>query len=291
MKKNYIHKYGIVLLLIILLVPYKCYSNDINNLFYKIGYSKKLKYDISVMYNHYNQNNNFQTHSLSLNNSLLQNNIYGNTEAIVKMKDGIKAEIGAYIIPPIRVFVNYSYGISDTYIKYKINKVDFKYLIKDYVKSIKITDEEHTFLAGFDFIYEYKYKKFIPYILLTSAFGVTTSSNYENIYYSLNFALKTGLVYEFNKNIKLNTYLGADYTSYYNGNYILDTFNIHIPQQYMHQNMNMDFNAKLFYEEIYNKNISMITGIELELYKHSALFAELKYINNFNACLGVKVKF
>ena len=71
MKKNYIHKYGIVLLLIILLVPYKCYSNDINNLFYKIGYSKKLKYDISVMYNHYNQNNNFQTHSLSLNNSLI----------------------------------------------------------------------------------------------------------------------------------------------------------------------------------------------------------------------------
>ena len=59
----------------------------------------------------------------------------------------------------------------------------------------------------------------------------------------------------------------------------------------MDQNLNMDFNAKLFYEEIYNKNFSMITGIELELYKYSALFAELKYINNFNACLGVKVKF
>ncbi len=292
MTKSRILIYGLIFNCIILLSPYKCFSKNINKTFYKIGYTEKMIFDFSVIYNHYNQNNNYQINIFDISNQYIPYKTNSEISSIYKSKDGIKLELGVRVLPPLRFFINYNYGTSLTNIKYKLYKNDIVQLLRDYSGEHTIRDEEHTFLAGMELSYEYKINNYIPYITLSGAYGITSSSNYDTIYYSANFTLKTGFYYVFNSNIKLNTYLGADYFSYYQGDEVRENFIITLPEDVLIQNTVIDsFDTFLQYEEIYDNNISMLLGLELELYKYTSLFLEAKFINNFQMLLGLKLHF
>lgn len=291
MVKAYLFKYALILIILHSLII-NANSKEINNLFYKIGYIKKPTYNFSIFYTHYTNNNNFTLNSSSHINSLDTGyKAEINTNNIIKSQNGIKAEFAVQVLPPIRLFINYNYKISKTKFDYTLPYKSLILLLKDYSSSITISDEEHTFMSGFDFMYEYKYKNFLPYVNFKTAVGITASTNYDDLYYSLNIALTTGLIYNINKNMKINTYVGADYTSIYNGNYIKDTFNINIPGDYLHANIPpKPIETQILYQENYNKNLNMLIGAEFELFKHYGIFIETKFINNFILNFGAVFK-
>ncbi len=293
MTKSHVLIYGLCITFFLIFTPYKCYSENINNLFYKFGYSDKLKFDFSVMYNHYNQNNNYHTTIFTIQNPVNKIESNADIRSISKTKDGINFEFGMQVIPPVRMFLSYNYGVSITNINYTLSAKNHIYhLLKDYNGFMEIKDEEHTFLTGLDIGYEYKIKKYIPYINFRTALGLTSSTNYDWLFYSLNIALKGGFSYVFNKNIVINSYIGIDYTSYYNGNYIVEKFIVDIPKDILIQDtLISSFNSYLEYEEIYDKNLSMFLGIELSIYKNFAVFTDVKFINNFHIISGIKFKF
>lgn len=289
MVKAYLYKYTLIIIILQSLII-NAHSNEINNLFYKLGYMKKERYSLSISYSSYFNNNNFTINSI--NNSSLSNigyNLETNVDNINKKSNGIHTEFGIQVLPPLKIFINYNYKITNTDIKYTIPSANFFLINRDYTSKYSIQDEEHTLMGGAELSYEYKYKKFIPYINFISAFGVTASSNYENIFYSINMALQTGLKYQINNNILLNFYTGVDYTSFYNGSFMKDRVTINIPQDYTISNILLqNINAEFIYEENYKNNINMLLGLELSLYKHYNIFISTKFINNFLINVGVK---
>lgn len=291
MVKAYLFKYALILIILHSLII-NANSKEINSLFYKIGYIKKPTYNFSIFYTHYTNNNNFTLNSSSHINSLDTGyKAEINTNNIIKSQNGIKAEFAVQVLPPIRLFINYNYKISKTKFDYTLPYKSLILLLKDYSSSITISDEEHTFMSGFDFMYEYKYKNIVPYINFKTAVGITASTNYKDIYYSLNLALTTGLIYNINKNMKINSYIGADYTSIYNGNYINDTFSINIPKEFLQGNLPLNnITTQILYNENYNKNLNMVIGAEFELFKHYGIFIETKFINNFILNFGAVFK-
>lgn len=291
MVKAYLFKYALILIILHSLII-NANSKEINSLFYKIGYIKKPTYNFSIFYTHYTNNNNFTLNSSSHINSLDTGyKAEINTNNIIKSQNGIKAEFAVQVLPPIRLFINYNYKISKTKFDYTLPYKSLILLLKDYSSSITISDEEHTFMSGFDFMYEYKYKNIVPYINFKTAVGITASTNYKDIYYSLNLALTTGLIYNINKNMKINSYIGADYTSIYNGNYINDTFSINIPKEFLQGNLPLNnITTQILYNENYNKNLNMVIGAEFELFKHYSIFIETKFINNFILNFGAVFK-
>ena len=144
-------------------------------------------------------------------------------------------------------------------------------------------------MSGIELTYEYKYKNFVPYINFISAFGVTASTNYENIFYSMNIALQAGLLYKINENYNIKAYTGVDYTSLYNGSLINDKVIINIPKEYLLINIPaQQIEAEFMYEEKYDNNINMTVGLELKLYKHYNIFLETKFINNLFINFGIE---
>lgn len=69
MVKAYFYKYALILIILHSLII-NANSKEINNMFYKIGYIKKPKYNFSILYTHYTNNNNFTLNSSSHINSL-----------------------------------------------------------------------------------------------------------------------------------------------------------------------------------------------------------------------------
>lgn len=289
MVKAYLYKYALIIIILQSLII-NAHSNEINNLFYKLGYMKKERYSLSISYSSYFNNNNFTINRIN-DDSLasIGYNLYTNINNIQKKSNGIHTEFGIQIIPPLKIFINYNYKITNTEIKYTIPSANFFLINRDYTSKYSIQDEEHTLMSGAELSYEYKYKKFIPYINFISAFGVTASSNYENIFYSINMALQTGLKYQINNNILLNFYTGVDYTSFYSGSFMKDRVTINIPQDYTISNILLkNINAEFIYEENYKNNINMLLGLELSLYKHYNIFISTKFINNLLINIGVK---
>lgn len=288
MVKAYLLKYTLILIILQNLVIC-ANSKNIDNLFYKFGYIKKNKYSLSLYYTYYSNNNNFTINEIKQENLLYKGyNINIKSNYINKISNGVNLDFQVQVMPPVKLFANYNYKNTQTIIDYTVLKDDYFLLFKDYNNRVKINNEEHTFLTGIELTYEYKYKKFIPHIDLITAVGVSASLNYENIFYTLNFGLFTGLYYEINKNIKLNSYIGIDYTSFYNGNYIKDSTIINIPEKYLYINIpEQSIKTCFIYEEKYEKNINMVLGFELQLYKNYNLLLETKFINNLMINLGI----
>lgn len=289
MVKAYLFKYAFILVLLYNLIIC-ANSNEINNKFYKFGYIKKEKYNFSLSYsNHYN-NNNFTINNIQQNN--LNHTGYDlgiRTNNIQKRNNGIYSKFGVQILPPLKFFIGYNYKATETTINYTIPNKSFILLNKDYNSTYSIKDEEHTFMSGIELSYEYKYKNFVPYINFISAFGLTASTNYENIFYSMNIALQAGLSYKINKNFKIKGYTGVDYTSLYNGSSMNDKVLINIPEDYLIMNIPaQQIEAEFMYEEKYSNNINMIVGLELKLYKHYNIFLETKFINNLHINFGIE---
>ena len=272
MTKVYFIKYIFILILLHNVTVY-ANSSEINNMFYKLGYIEKEKYNFSLSYSHYYNNNNFTVNNIRQNNlSHTGYNLEIHSNNIQKRNNGVLSEFGVQILPPLKAFI-----------------ICFILLTKDYSSTYAIKDEEHTFMSGIELTYEYKYKNFVPYINFISAFGVTASTNYENIFYSMNIALQAGLLYKINKNYNIKAYTGVDYTSLYNGSLINDKVIINIPKEYLLINIPaQQIEAEFMYEEKYNNNINMTVGIELKLYKHYNIFLETKFINNLFINFGIE---
>lgn len=289
MTKAYFIKYAFTLILLYNLIIC-ANSSEINNKFYKIGYIKKEKYNFSLSYSNYYNNNNFTI------NNIYQNNLFHtgydleiHSNNIQKRNNGVISEFGVQILPPLKAFISYNYKETETKINYTIPSKSFILLTKDYSSTYAIKDEEHTFMSGIELTYEYKYKNYVPYINFISAFGVTASTNYENIFYSMNIALQAGLLYQINKNFNIKAYTGVDYTSLYNGSLINDKVIINIPNEYLLINIPaQQIEAEFMYEEKYNHNINMTAGLELKLYKHYNIFLKTRFINNLFINFGIE---
>lgn len=289
MTKVYFIKYIFILILLHNVTVY-ANSSEINNKFYKLGYIKKEKYNFSLSYSHYYNNNNFTVNNIRQNNlSHTGYNLEIHSNNIQKRNNGVISEFGVQILPPLKAFISYNYKKTETKINYTIPYKSFILLNKDYSSTYAIKDDEHTFMSGIELTYEYKYKNFVPYINFISAFGITASTNYENIFYSMNIALQAGLLYKINKNYNIKAYTGVDYTSLYNGSLINDKVIINIPEEYLLINIPaQQIEAEFMYEEKYNNNINMTVGLELKLYKHYNIFLETKFINNLFVNFGIE---
>lgn len=289
MTKVYFIKYVFILILLHNVTVY-ANSSEINNKFYKLGYIKKEKYNFSLSYSHYYNNNNFTINNIRQNNlSHTGYDLEIRSNNIQKRNNGIISEFGVQILPPLKAFISYNYKETETKINYTIPYKSFRLLNKDYSSTYTIKDDEHTFMSGIELTYEYKYKNFVPYINFISAFGVTASTNYENIFYSMNIALQAGLLYKINKNYNIKAYTGVDYTSLYNGSLINDKVIINIPEEYLLINIPaQQIEAEFMYEEKYDNNINMTVGLELKLYKHYNIFLETKFINNLFINFGIE---
>lgn len=289
MTKVYFIKYIFILILLHNVTVY-ANSSEINNKFYKLGYIKKEKYNFSLAYSHYYNNNNFTINNIRQNNlSHTGYDLEIRSNNIQKRNNGIISEFGVQILPPLKAFISYNYKKTETKINYTIPYKSFILLNKDYSSTYAIKDDEHTFMSGIELTYEYKYKNFVPYINFISAFGITASTNYENIFYSMNIALQAGLLYKINKNYNIKAYTGVDYTSLYNGSLINDKVIINIPEEYLLINIPaQQIEAEFMYEEKYNNNINMTVGLELKLYKHYNIFLETKFINNLFVNFGIE---
>lgn len=289
MTKVYFIKYVFILILLHNVTVY-ANSSEINNMFYKLGYIEKEKYNFSLSYSHYYNNNNFTINNIRQNNlSHTGYDLEIRSNNIQKRNNGIISEFGVQILPPLKAFISYNYKETETKINYTIPSKSFILLTKDYSSTYAIKDEEHTFMSGIELSYEYKYKNFVPYINFISAFGITASTNYENIFYSMNIALQAGLLYKINENYNIKAYTGVDYTSLYNDSLINDKVIINIPKEYLLINIPaQQIEAEFMYKEKYNNNINMTVGLELKIYKHYNIFLETKFINNLFINFGIE---
>lgn len=252
-----------------------------NDTLNKKGFMKKQPFNISIGYE-YESTDGF---------NLTTSNKDVSSIGINKSSNGIKTEAGLYITPFLKLFINYTYRNSILDIKYTVNKENNKYLIKDYTDVFSRKSDEHIYMAGFETAYEWTIKKYTPYIAFKAGFGLTTSDSYEDIFYNASFALKAGTYITFNKNFILNIYTGADYTTLFNSGLMVENFNINIPDEYLMAGTADKIHTIINYQENYDKNINMLLGAELDMYKYSSIFAEIKYINSFVFYTGVKVKF
>ncbi len=251
-----------------------------NDTLNKKGFMKKQPFNISVGYEY----SSTDTFNLSSGSNI-------SSAEINKSSNGIKTEAGLYITPFLKLFINYTYRNSILDIKYTVNKENNKYLIKDYADVFSRKSDEHIYMAGFEAMYEWTIKKYTPYIAFKAGFGITTSDIYEDIFYNASFTLKTGTYITFNKNFILNIYTGADYTTLFNSGLMAENINITVPDEYWQLGVPNKLNTTIFYQEDYNKNINMLLGAELNIYKYSSIFTEIKFINSLTVYTGVKVKF
>ena len=251
-----------------------------NDTLNKKGFMKKQPFNISIGYE-YSSTDAFNLSSGS--------NI-SSTE-INKSSNGIKTEAGLYITPFLKLFINYTYRNSILDIKYTVNKENNKYLIKDYTDVFSRKSDEHIYMAGFETAYEWTIKKYTPYIAFKAGFGLTSSDSYEDIFYNASFTLKAGTYITFNKNFILNIYTGADYTTLFNNGLMVESINLNIPDEYLMAGTADKMHTIINYQENYDKNINMLLGAELDMYKYSSIFAEVKYINNIIVYSGIKVNF
>ena len=251
-----------------------------NDTLNKKGFMKKQPFNISVGYEY----SSTDTFNLSSGSNI-------SSAEINKSSNGIKTEAGLYITPFLKLFINYTYRNSILDIKYTVNKENNKYLIKDYTDVFSRKSDEHIYMAGFETAYEWTIKKYTPYIAFKAGFGWTTSDSYEDIFYNASFALKAGTYITFNKNFILNIYTGADYTTLFNNGLMVESININIPDEYLMAGTADKMHTIINYQENYDKNINMLLGAELDMYKYSSIFAEIKYINSLVFYTGVKVKF
>lgn len=252
----------------------------LNETLSKKGFIKKQPYNVSIGYE-YSNTDGF---------SLLSSSNLKSAE-ISKSSHGIKTEADIYITPFLKLFINYTYRNSILDIKYTVNKENNKYLIKDYTDVFSRKSDEHIYMAGFETAYEWTIKKYTPYIAFKAGFGLTSSDSYEDIFYNASFTLKAGTYITFNKNFILNIYTGADYTTLFNNGLMVESINLNIPDEYLMAGTADKMHTIINYQENYDKNINMLLGAELDMYKYSSIFAEIKFINSLTVYTGVKVKF
>lgn len=276
-------KYAVIALLLCKCLTQISYAYNLplfNDTLNKKGFIKKQPFNIGLGYE-YSSTDGFNLITSSTINSA----------AISKSSNGIKTEAGLYITPFLKLFINYTFRNSLLNIEYTINKEDNKDLVKDYTAVFSRKSNEHIYMAGFEAAYEWTIKKYTPYISFKAGFGGTTADCYEDIFYNASFTLKAGTYITFNKNFILNIYAGADYTTLFNSGLMAENINISIPDEYLIVGAVNDLYAAVEYQENYDKNINMLLGAELDMYKYSSIFAEIKYINSFVFYTGVKVKF
>ena len=252
-----------------------------NDTLNKKGFIKKQPFNISIGYE-YESTDGF---------NLTTSNKDVSSIGINKSSHGVKTEAGLYITPFLKLFINYTYRNSILDIKYTVNKENNKYLIKDYTDVFSRKSDEHIYMAGFETAYEWTIKKYTPYIAFKAGFGLTSSDSYDDIFYNASFTLKAGTYITFNKNFILNIYTGADYTTLFNNGLMVESININIPDEYLIAGTADKMHTIINYQENYDKNINMLLGAELDMYKYSSIFAEIKYINSLVFYTGVKVKF
>lgn len=276
-------KYAVIIFLLCPFLAQTGYTYNLplfNDTLNKKGFIKKQPFNIGVGYE-YNSTDGF---------SLIKSSTISSAE-ISKYSNGIKTEAGLYITPFLKLFINYTFRNSLLDIKYTINKEDNKDFLKNYTAVFSKKSNEHIYMAGFVTAYEWTIKKYTPYISFKAGFGWTATDIYEDIFYNASFALKAGTYITFNKNFILNVYAGADYTTLFNNGLMAENININIPNEYLIIGAVNNLYAAVEYQENYDKNINMLLGAELDIYKYSSIFAEMKFINSFVFYTGVKVKF
>lgn len=276
-------KYAAIIFLLCPFLAQTCYSYNLplfSDTLSKKGFIKKQPFNIGVGYE-YSSTDGF---------SLIKSSTINSAE-ISKYSNGIKTEAGLYITPFLKLFINYTFRNSLLDIKYTINKEDNKDFLKNYTAVFSKKSNEHIYMAGFVTAYEWTIKKYTPYISFKAGFGWTATDIYEDIFYNASFALKAGTYITFNKNFILNVYAGADYTTLFNNGLMAENININIPNEYLIIGAVNNLYAAVEYQENYDKNINMLLGAELDIYKYSSIFAEMKFINSFVFYTGVKVKF
>lgn len=257
-----------------------------NDTLSKKGFTKKQPFNINIGYE-YNNTNGFKFIQADTTNGILTIS----NSAMRKISHGIKAEAEIYITPFFKIFTSYTFRKNLIDIEYKLNKSENIILIKDYTSNFLKTSSEHIYMAGFEAEYNWTINKYSPYISLKAGFGSTVSESYEDIFYNASFTLKAGTYIKFNKNYILNIYTGADYTTLFNNGLMIENINIYIPDDYIILGAGNYFNADIEYQENYEKNINMILGAELNIYKYVSIFAEIKYINSLIVYTGIKAKF
>lgn len=251
-----------------------------NNILNKKGFIKKQPFNISLGYE-YSSTDGFSLVSSSKLNSVEVN----------KSSNGVKTEAGLYITPFLKLFINYTFRNSLLDITYTLTPENSKELIKDYTSVFSRKSNEHIYMAGFEASYEWTFKKYTPYIAFKTGFGITSSDSYDDIFYNASFMLKAGTYIAFNKNFILNIYTGADYTTLFNSGLMVENISIDIPDEYLSIGADNTLYKTIEYQENYDKNINMLLGAELNIYKYSSFFAEIKYINSLTFYTGVKVEF
>lgn len=276
-------KYAVIIFLLCPFLTQISYAYNLplfNDALNKKGFIKKQPFNIDIGYE-YSSTDGFDLIASSTINSV----------EISKSSHGIKTEAGLYVTPFFKLFINYTFRNSLLNIKYTVNKEDNKYLLKDYTAVSAKKSNEHIYMAGFVAAYEWTIKQYTPYIAFEAGFGWTATDRYEDIFYNASFALKAGTYIIFNKNFILNIYAGADYTTLFNSGLMAENINISIPDEYLIVGAVNNLYAVVEYQENYDKNINMLLGAELDIYKYSSIFVEIKYINSFVFYTGVKVKF
>lgn len=258
----------------------------LSDAFTKKGFTEKQPFNISISYE-YNSSNAFNATPINYTKTS-----YIDYNSITKSSNGIKTEASIYLTPFLQIFINYTYRESLLKIDYRAKQRENYLLTKDYFSTYSKKTSEHIYMAGFDLSYEWKVKKFTPYLSFKAGFGSTASSGYEDAFFSASFTLKAGTLITFNKYARLNLYAGADYTTLFNNgimqeniDIIISTDNLMlgIPQQ--------NVNAYLELAENYDDNLNMVLGVGLDIYKYISLFAEFKFINSFTAYSGIKFMF
>lgn len=251
------------------------------------GFIKKQPFEIRVGYE-YSFNDGF---------NLLSSDITGNASNITdtkikKSSNGVKTEAGVYITPFLKIFINYTYRDSRQNINGKIEQKSNIFLTKDYSYEFAKKSNEHIYMAGFEADYEWTVKKYTPYISLKAGFGATATDSYDDTFYNASFTLKAGSYITFNKNFRLNVFVGADYTTLFNNGAMVDNFDVTIPAEYLLTGIPAQhISISMEYAENYDKNINMMLGAEFDIYKYASVFAEVKFINSLTAYTGVKVMF
>lgn len=257
-----------------------------NDTLSKKGFTKKQPFNINIGYE-YNNTNGFKFIQADTTNGILTIS----NSAMRKISHGIKAEAEIYITPFFKIFTSYTFRKNLIDIGYKLNKSENIILIKDYTSNFLKTSSEHIYMAGFEAAYEYTIKRYTPYISFKAGFGSTVSENYDDIFYNASFTIKAGTYIKFNENYILNIYTGADYTTLFNTGLMVENFNLTIPAEYIMSGAQNNFSTVIEYQENYDKNINMVFGAELDIYKYTSIFTEIKYINSLIFYTGIKAKF
>lgn len=202
---------------------------------------------------------------------------------LTKESHGISADASIYILPFYKIFINYIHRESKLKFDYTINKI--YNVINSKNNTYNIKEQEDIINIGNELRYEHKIKdKYLPYISSSVAFGITASSLYENLLLNFNINLKTGTIFILPKDMTIDVWVGANYSTINNPNGYIINITDSIDN-------NLSFNTNIEYKENTDKNIDIMTGFSFSPQKNINLSFDIKFLNNLIITTGLTMMF